>query len=231
MSGLVSLYRAAIVSNAENGYCIIVRGSRISLIYCDIMLNNPLLAIIRQIIETQSAGISEYDLLVKAEKSELIPVDDIAPDLALFRKHFLLMNALYQLQANFVDEGRYLFISPLVIRLESFSGNDSGSVLSDNSAEFKLREYYLDWTNFEMTDEGDVDKLLTGFWQRFLSVDKRVAAMETLGLPIDAALSTVKQTYRRLASEHHPDKGGDVVRFREIREAYETVLYFLEATD
>ena len=65
---------------------------------------------------------------------------------------------------------------------------------------------------------------MTGFWARFLAVDKRVQALQILELPADAELSAVKQRYRRLVREFHPDKGGDANRFREIREAYEILL-------
>lgn len=36
-----------------------------------------------------------------------------------------------------------------------------------------------------------------------------------------ADLSEIKDAYRKLAMEHHPDKGGDADRFKEIAEAYE----------
>ncbi len=46
-------------------------------------------------------------------------------------------------------------------------------------------------------------------------------ALEALGLraPVDAA--TVKQAYRRLARELHPDAGGDAAAFLRVQDAYE----------
>lgn len=41
-----------------------------------------------------------------------------------------------------------------------------------------------------------------------------------LGVPRDAPEADIKRAYRRLASQHHPDKGGDTARFQEIEEAY-----------
>lgn len=35
--------------------------------------------------------------------------------------------------------------------------------------------------------------------------------------------ATIKKAYRRLASKHHPDKGGDPDQFRKIQEAYEAI--------
>ena len=44
---------------------------------------------------------------------------------------------------------------------------------------------------------------------------------ETLGLPDTATPDEVKARWRELASEHHPDNGGDADRFHECRKAYE----------
>jgi len=41
-----------------------------------------------------------------------------------------------------------------------------------------------------------------------------------LGVSKAAPEAEIKRAYRRLASQHHPDKGGDTARFQEIEEAY-----------
>jgi len=45
---------------------------------------------------------------------------------------------------------------------------------------------------------------------------------QTLGVAKNATPDDIKKAYRKLASQHHPDKGGDTVRFQEIRTAYDT---------
>jgi DnaJ-class molecular chaperone len=45
----------------------------------------------------------------------------------------------------------------------------------------------------------------------------------TLGVSRDASPDEIKQAYRKLASVHHPDKGGDTAKFQEIQQAYETL--------
>jgi curved DNA-binding protein len=45
----------------------------------------------------------------------------------------------------------------------------------------------------------------------------------TLGVGRDASPDEIKQAYRKLASVHHPDKGGDTAKFQEIQQAYETL--------
>jgi curved DNA-binding protein len=46
---------------------------------------------------------------------------------------------------------------------------------------------------------------------------------KTLGVDRTATPEQIKQAYRRLASQHHPDKGGDTAQFQEIQEAYATL--------
>lgn len=46
---------------------------------------------------------------------------------------------------------------------------------------------------------------------------------QTLGVDRDATPDEIKRAYRRLASQHHPDKGGDKARFQEIQQAYDTL--------
>ena len=45
----------------------------------------------------------------------------------------------------------------------------------------------------------------------------------TLGVPRDADQDTIKKAYRKLAMQHHPDKGGDPNEFQKISEAYDTL--------
>lgn len=44
-----------------------------------------------------------------------------------------------------------------------------------------------------------------------------------LGVAKTASQDEIKKAYRKLAMEHHPDKGGDVSKFQEITTAYETL--------
>jgi curved DNA-binding protein len=46
---------------------------------------------------------------------------------------------------------------------------------------------------------------------------------KTLGIERGASEDDVKRAYRRLASIHHPDKGGDTAKFQEIQAAYEAI--------
>jgi DnaJ-class molecular chaperone len=46
---------------------------------------------------------------------------------------------------------------------------------------------------------------------------------EILGVGDTATADEIKRSYRKLASHHHPDKGGDKSRFQEIQQAYDTL--------
>lgn len=45
----------------------------------------------------------------------------------------------------------------------------------------------------------------------------------TLGVNRDATPDEIKRAFRKLASQHHPDKGGDTQRFQEIQAAYDVL--------
>ena len=46
---------------------------------------------------------------------------------------------------------------------------------------------------------------------------------ETLGVNEQSSSDEIKKAFRKLASQHHPDKGGDTSRYQEIQKAYDTL--------
>jgi curved DNA-binding protein len=44
-----------------------------------------------------------------------------------------------------------------------------------------------------------------------------------LGVQRGASADEIKKAYRKMASQHHPDKGGDTAKFQQIEEAYRTL--------
>lgn len=46
---------------------------------------------------------------------------------------------------------------------------------------------------------------------------------QTLGVAKTATPDEIKKAYRKLASQHHPDKGGDTAMFQKIQIAYDTL--------
>lgn len=186
------------------------------------MHNNPLIPSILSLLQAAPDGLSEHELIKQLQQTGALPGRGQGGDLALFQKHFLVMNALYQLRDRLFEEGIGLHINPLAIRLASRT--DGGLVdPSMPSQDEPLRRYYLDWDNLEGTSEADVAALLQGFWKRFYAFDHQAEALQQLGLAPGEVPSwtAIQRNYRQLIGQHHPDKGGEPARFIQIREAYE----------
>jgi DnaJ-class molecular chaperone len=49
-------------------------------------------------------------------------------------------------------------------------------------------------------------------------------AHSILGVSPSATLDEVKKAYKKLAMKHHPDRGGDPAKFKEIHEAYDCIV-------
>ncbi len=186
--------------------------------------DNPLIIPILDILKQSGTAMSEHELIVQLRQLlDTLPGRSASSQLALFQTHFMVMNALYQLQQSLVDENIYLYISPLKIYLQAASDTLSTAV-ADNTVDESLRHYYLDWDNMEQTSEQDVQSLLDGFWQYYLAEDKQADAYKTLGVEVGADWGIVKKAYRRLIVDAHPDRGGDAAEFMAVREAYEVLL-------
>jgi DnaJ-class molecular chaperone len=53
--------------------------------------------------------------------------------------------------------------------------------------------------------------------------DNMSSLYDRLGVQRNAGVDDIKKAYRTLAREHHPDKGGDPEKFKEIQEAHEVL--------
>lgn len=51
-----------------------------------------------------------------------------------------------------------------------------------------------------------------------------VTDLKVLGLQAGISMDAVKQMFRKLALQLHPDKGGDVEKFISVRQAYERIV-------
>jgi len=47
---------------------------------------------------------------------------------------------------------------------------------------------------------------------------------QVLGVPQNALPSTIRDAYRALRSQHHPDRGGDAATFNEVQQAYDQAV-------
>ena len=176
-----------------------------------------------ELLEAHPAGISELELLKALGERGIVPFADLDfhDPVVLFRAHFLLFHVLYRLDTQLVHErGLGVAISPLNIALRSIPGGDGQAVDGHDP----LRDYYADLNNLHETGGADVQRMLDDFWSGRVRQGKREQALSVLGLedPVDDA--TIRRTYRRLAMEHHPDRGGEHERLQVINEAARILL-------
>ena len=165
-------------------------------------------------------GVSEYELIEILKKAPYHFFDDasLREPLMLFKTHFIVFHALYQLKRSWIEQGEgVLDIHTLNIKLNqesAHSDNNSahsnknsthGDNYKDKESQDKvgaiteadaLAEYYLDWGNFEKADRKSVDALLNAFWHRMASGNAHTFEQEDiadahalLGLPQDEHVS------------------------------------------
>lgn len=163
---------------------------------------------------------SEHDIIcwLRAPEQGYFAADALSDSLMLFRTHFLVMHCLYTLRQQWSEQRRgWLDISPLKIQCLPSADTPASNQLAEPDP---LSAYYLDLEELN-TEQSEVDALLTDFWKRMLRPVDRSQDLEALELETDAGAEQIKRQYRRLANAHHPDKGGDPERFREITAAYQ----------
>jgi len=172
-------------------------------------------------LEKHPHGIGEYDLIQKLKLHEYFDfLSSPALPHELFHAHFFLFHSLYLLRDIFLDKKVYLLdINTLKIQLLPYSEGDK-----DLQKEDKLRKYYLDFNNLENTSEDDVYDMLASFWNKVNHYDNREEALAELGLKDPVDDKVIKKEYRRLAMQHHPDRGGDTDKLQKINDALALLL-------
>jgi hypothetical protein len=181
----------------------------------------PLLNALRELLTAHPRGLREYELirLLREAGVEGFPDGPLSDPLVLFRSHFLLRHTLYRLRDHCLAERSGLLeMDALEIRLGPYREGPGGVVAHD-----PLRAYYEDPSHLETTDREEVEALLARFWERLAANERRQSALAVLELADPVDTESVKRRYRRLAQRHHPDRGGDPLRFHAIRKAYETL--------
>lgn len=192
-------------------------------------MKNPLVSPILVILKNHPNGISEFDLLKKL-RDQLPEFNTLAEDvnLLLFRQHFLIMNALYQLQSSLWQEEN-LMLSICSTHIHLLSNTQvplSDTTTLSDSVDVKLATYYLDWSEYKTTDVKEVSYLLNRFYKGIGLRGDRALALKTLGIESDTpSKADIKRQYRKLAQHHHPDRGGNQDIFIDLRQAYEYLMF------
>jgi len=170
------------------------------------------------ILRSHPLGLSEYELFnLLAERGES-DFDRSAwqSEHTLFCRHFLLFHALYRLRDLLHEQQQAcLEISALRICLSEWTE----SAQSLPAATEPLREFYLDITQLEKFSASDVQEMLGQFWLRFHNNECRREALAVLELADPVSDTDIKKRFRRLAMQHHPDRGGDSSTLQKINAA------------
>ena len=176
---------------------------------------------LRLLLEKYPDGIKEYDLINKMkEQGYFAFLSSPALPHELFQAHFILFHCLYLLRDNFIKNKQYqLNINALKIELLAYEEGEQGIQKVD-----KLREYYLDISNLDSTSENDVYDLLASFWNKYNKFENRDEALAELGLkdPVDNKM--IKDTYRKLVMEFHPDRGGSTEKLQKLNDVIKSLL-------
>lgn len=163
-----------------------------------------------------------HTLALELTKRGTLTLIDDDPYRDLFKRNFLIMNALYQLQQLLLPK-QCLLVASLHIELVE---NSDQITLSENDP---LRAYYLDWQNYD-TSLSEVKSLLDNFWQAFntapvrniLNKQQRLSLLKRWQLPEDVSMQKLQKRWRQLAMQYHPDKEtGDTEKFKELKNEYE----------
>ena len=178
-------------------------------------------------------------------------ISDSAP-LMLYQNHFLLFHLLYQLQDEFYQENRYLFVHFMRTMLlpypgagkcrffdeqlvlfcdsvcpqgEQYCPYHAGLVGDSSLEEISVKYFYADSENFYKLDENTVTAFLNGTWEILTHYDRYTESFKVLGLAEGAALPAIKKAFKRLARQYHPDLGRQSQeKFLEINNAYQFLI-------
>ena len=175
---------------------------------------------------SNGAHFKVHTLAAHLQAVELLQQLDTDPNQDLFKRNFVLMNSLYTLQTELIEDDIYLHIDSMDIYL---ANKEQAPELNTS-----LRSYYLDWQNYQ-TDNEEIEALLDSFWQRYTQSIHH--PQNTLSKPYLDELclqwqltqpleeKAIRRRWRQLAIQYHPDKGcNDDARFKQLQNEYQQLL-------
>ena len=204
-------------------------------------------ALVKCFLSQREESFSEYELLTYLNKSNvfesLLLSKEKNLDLALFYKHFLIMNALYTLQDRLWENDK-IILTVSALKIEKRHAG-SKTLAHDNTILSKgdqsvidpvLKEYYLNFDNVFSQSAESIGDLLSNFWtifSRSSSVDgivrgdnvrlstEYIEKCRVLEVDPASTLMNIRKKYRIKIIASHPDRGGKAEDFIAVREAYE----------
>lgn len=188
--------------------------------------DNPLIWPLLTVLQASNQSWKIHHLATELQTQGLIHQLDDNPGNDLFKRNFLLMNALFELQEILLPK-QWLQVKAMDIQIfRLVPSNVNLLIMQDTS----LREYYLDWNNYD-TSENVVRELLEAFWSNYksyiglnINLMNKSNALRVFELDESATARDIRKQWRRLALKWHPDRpDGDAARFREVCEAWQSL--------
>ncbi len=175
--------------------------------------------------------------------------------LTLYRNHFLLFHTLYRLQDDYYGEEKYLHVHFMRIFLLAYPPPGRCREYDPHAGRFcrtpcpeasfycdfhrarvgvesleplSIKHFYLDAANYDYLDAETAEVFLRGAFEMVADHRRLQESLDILDLPRTADLAMLKRKFRRLAMEHHPDRGAaSHERFNRINRAYRILLRLL----
>ncbi len=191
-------------------------------------MENPLLWPILEVLKQQPDNWKVHTLSSHLGELGFMPILDPSPEKDLFKRNFLIMNALYQLQETLYPDNWLQVEAMSIVLLPATHSSIHQIDVND-----PLRDYYLQWKNYE-AEEGEVKRLLNEFWSRYRQFVgstngkemDRAHALNLFELPEDASPRLIRKTWRKLALTWHPDReNGNSEKFRVLCEAWNVLRH------
>lgn len=185
---------------------------------------NPLIWPLLTILRSSQQSCKIHNLASELQLKGLLPDLDNDANKALFKRNFLLMNALYQLQEILLPD-HWLQVQAMDIQLLTQLPTDLALILEQDIA---LRSYYLDWGYFDTSSES-IEAMLASFWSRYdyylgkpeHTLDK-TRALQIFELDRNASKQDIRRQWRKLALKWHPDRSsGNADKFRQVCGAWQ----------
>lgn len=161
----------------------------------------------------------EYELIQLARRElREFPQQSLSDPYYLFQCHFLLRHCLYRLRNRWRESHQgELILTALSIECTHWIPGTIGLQLYDRVAEF-----YVDLNNLTRLDRDDITLLLNGFWDRYAARQAKSDLCRLLELDPDSADERIQRAWRQSTQRLHPDKGGDIERFKQVQSAYDS---------
>lgn len=189
---------------------------------------NPLIWPLLGLLQSSNRSWKINHLMEELQQKEIMPLFNKEDNnTVLFKKNFLIMNALYQLQQLLLPE-YYLQVKAMDICLFSLLTKNNLPQKIEQQQDSALANYYLNWQNYD-TSIDVIQQLLNSFWQRYshyigtdCQLPSRQQALKIFELNQESTANEIRKQWRKLALQYHPDRPfGDQQRFIKICAAWQ----------